>query len=103
MNKGIRRSDRVYVRIPVLIRGIDMSGATFSEKGAIIAVSKHGAAVELKRLVDVGMAITIDTSQALCFEATVVWIGSTLSRTEGQVGIECHGLADSLGFYFPSV
>lgn len=102
MTKGIRRSDRVHVRIPILIRGIDTDGLTFSEKGAIITVSKHGAAIELGRPLSVGTPITIHTAHSLEFEAVVVWIGTASSKTIGQAGIECAGLADSLGFHFPS-
>ncbi|MBI1748028.1 MAG: PilZ domain-containing protein [Acidobacteria bacterium] len=102
MKKGLRRSERVYVRIPILIRGIDGNGLTFSEKASILALSKHGAAVEFNRLLDLGMGLTIDTANAKRFEATVVWVGNAMSKTTGQVGIECNGLSDSLGFHFPS-
>lgn len=97
----MRRSDRVFVRIPVLVRGIDDTGATFAEKVSIVAISKHGAAIELPRPMEIGMGVTIDTAQSLRFEATIVWIGSVASKTAGQVGVECSGLADSLGFHFP--
>ncbi len=101
MRKGIRRSDRVYVRIPILIRGIDNDGTTFSEKGVITALSKHGAAVELPRTLQIGIGVTIDTAQSHRFEATVIWIGSVMSKTAGQFGVDCSGLADALGFHFP--
>lgn len=87
--------------MPVLIRGIDLNGHTFSEKAAILAVSKHGAAIELGRPLRVGMPLTIDTAQSLHFNATIVWVGTTANKTAGQVGVECNGLAASLGFHFP--
>src|SRR5713101_7993118 len=101
MKKGIRRSDRVYVRIPVLIRGVDANGMSYAEKGSIVALSMHGAAVEIGRPLDMGMAVTMDTAQSLRFEAVVVWIGNDMSKTGGQYGVECMGLSDSLGFHFP--
>jgi hypothetical protein len=31
----------------------------------------------------------------------VVWVGGAASRSEGQVGVQCRGLAQALGFQFP--
>ena len=85
----------------MLVRGVDSNGETFAEKGSIVAISKHGAAIELNRSMETGMTVTLDTAQSLRFEATVVWVGSAATKTIGQIGVECAGLADSLGFHFP--
>ena len=35
------------------------------------------------------------------FKGNVVWVGSEASKSEGQAGVQCRGLAQSLGFQFP--
>jgi hypothetical protein len=101
MKKGIRRSDRVYVRITVTLNGKDSKGNPFEEKSTIIALSRHGACIETNLPLHEGSILTIDTPQGMRFEASIIWVGNEAAKTAGQVGIECTGLADALGFHFP--
>ena len=50
---------------------------------------------------DVGTKLVLETPGGREFTSSVVWVGDGSSRSDGQVGIQCRGLAQSLGFQFP--
>jgi hypothetical protein len=47
------------------------------------------------------MKLLLETPSGREFKSNVVWVGTAASRSEGQVGVQCRGLAQSLGFQFP--
>jgi hypothetical protein len=49
----------------------------------------------------VGTRVWLETPGGREFSSSIVWVGDGLSRSDGQVGIQCRGLAQSLGFQFP--
>jgi len=97
----LRKSARVSVEVPVRVRGARTNGPAFDERTSIITLSKHGACLVTGMAVDVGMKLLLETVHGLEFKSNVVWVGSEASRSEGQVGVQCRGLAQSLGFQFP--
>ena len=51
--------------------------------------------------VDGGAKLLLETPNGREFKSAIVWVGDGPSRSDGQVGIQCRGLAQSLGFQFP--
>ena len=97
----VRKSARVAVTVPVRVRGARTNGPGFDEQAKIVTLSKHGACLVASHAVDVGMKLVVETKAGRAFRGSVVWVGTAASRSEGQVGLSCRGLAQSLGFQFP--
>jgi hypothetical protein len=97
----VRKSARVWVQVPVRVRGTRADGPAFDERTRIVTLSKHGACLVSGYAVDVGTKLLIETPRGREFKGNVVWVGSAASRSEGQVGVQCRGLAQELGFQFP--
>jgi PilZ domain-containing protein len=47
----LRRSERVFIRIPVEVRGKNDAGKLFSEQTATVVINRHGARISLKAAV----------------------------------------------------
>jgi hypothetical protein len=97
----LRKSARVFVEVPIRVRGAGASGAAFDERTSIVTLSKHGACLVCGQVREVGTKLLIETARGLEFKSNVVWVGNEASRSAGQVGVQCRGLAQSLGFQFP--
>ncbi len=97
----VRKSARVSVQVPVRVRGTCADGPAFDEHTHINTLSKHGACLESGYAVDVGSKLLIEIPRGREFKGNVVWVGSAASHSERQVGIQCRGLAQALGFQFP--
>jgi len=97
----LRKSARVFVEVPIRLRGARTHGPAFDEQTSIITLSKHGACVRSGYALDVGMKLLLETPRGSEFKGSVVWVGSDASNCGGQVGVQCRGLAQSLGFQFP--
>jgi len=97
----LRKSSRVAVKVPVRVRAMQPDGAELEETTQIITLSKHGACVLLSSRMDVGAKLLVETPSGREFRSSVVWVGREPSRAEAQIGIQCRGLAQSLGFRFP--
>jgi hypothetical protein len=97
----LRKSARVFVEVPIRVRGAHTNGPAFDERTSIVSLSKHGACLVAKTSLDVGMKLLLETVRGAVFKSNVVWVGSEATRSEGQVGVQCRGLAQSLGFQFP--
>ncbi len=96
-----RKSSRVAINVPVRVRALLPDGAEREEATRIITLSRHGACVLLSSRMDIGAKLLVETPAGREFQSTVVWVGDDPSRVESQVGIQCRGLALSLGFQFP--
>lgn len=95
----VRRSSRVNVSIPVTLRTVGKNGT--EQQATIIMLSKYGACVLANVNSEVGNIVFIRTPKGLEFKASVAWVGNELSKTRGQIGVKCRGLAQALGFNFP--
>lgn len=97
----VRKSARVSVQVPVRVRGTHGDGPAFEEATRIVTLSKHGACLESSHVLHVGAQLLIATPRGREFKGNVVWVGSEASRSLGQIGVQCRGLAQELGFQFP--
>ena len=97
----LRKSSRVAINLPVRVRAMRADGAPLDEKSQLSTLSKHGACLLLSGHMDVGAKLVLETPSGREFKSAVVWVGDGPSRSDGQVGIQCRGLAQSLGFQFP--
>jgi PilZ domain len=97
----LRKSARVAVTVPVRVRASPPNGVDIDERTSIITLSKHGACLLTSQPVDIGMKLFLETPNGRAFKSSIVWVGDGMSRSEGQVGVQCRGLAQSLGFQFP--
>jgi c-di-GMP-binding flagellar brake protein YcgR len=97
----LRKSARVSITVPIKLRAAQPDGAPFDEATSIITLSKHGACLLTSHPVPLGGKLYLETPSGREFKGSVVWVGDYRSRSEGQVGIQCRGLAQSLGFRFP--
>jgi hypothetical protein len=97
----LRKSARVFVRVPIRVRGVHPDGPAFDERTSIVTLSKHGACLVSRTSLDVGMKLLLETVRGLEFRSNVVWVGTGAGHGMGQVGVQCRGLAQALGFQFP--
>jgi hypothetical protein len=97
----LRKSARVFVELPIRVRGARAGAPPFEEHTNIITLSKHGACLVSAVSVDLGMKLLLETVHGREFRSNVVWVGSEATKSEGHVGVQCRGLAQSLGFQFP--
>jgi hypothetical protein len=96
----LRKSARVTVELPIRVRGSRADGDVFDEATRVVTLSKHGACLVSTNLA-VGARLRLVTARGREFLGNVVWVGSPASSSAGQVGVQCRGLAQSLGFQFP--
>jgi hypothetical protein len=96
----LRKSSRVSIDVPVRVRARLADGGELEEATRIVTLSKHGACVLVSRPMVVGSRLLVETSGGHEFRTSVVWVGVDSSRGS-QVGVQCRGLAQSLGFSFP--
>lgn len=88
VDKGRRRSLRVLLSVPVIIRGANPDGAAFSEETKTLVVNAHGALIHIRAEVKANQQITMtykgtgDTQ-----ECRVVYVGPTQAG-KAQAGIE---------------
>jgi hypothetical protein len=97
----LRRSARVLVHIPVKVGSANGHSVTLDEAAAIVKLSKNGGCISTTHNVGVGEKLRLLTSSGREFLAGIVWVGDQSTKTGGQVGIQCRGLAQALGFQFP--
>ena len=97
----LRKSSRVAINVPVRVRALRPDGAEREEATRIITLSKHGACVLLSSRMEIGAKLLLETTGGREFQSSVVWVGDDPGHRESQVGIQCRGLAQFLGFQFP--
>jgi len=69
-----RRSTRVLLRVPIVIRGLDSDGQDFEAQAETIVVSKHGARIRAGRPLPLGSEIIVAIPKTSREErAKVVW------------------------------
>jgi hypothetical protein len=97
----LRKSARVTVQLPIRVKGARADGDAFDETTRVVTLSKHGACLVSTYNLAVGTRLRLVTARGREFLGNVVWVGSVASGSAGQVGVQCRGLAQSLGFQFP--
>jgi PilZ domain-containing protein len=98
----LRRSARVLVHIPVKVGAVNGAPAVeMDDEAAIVKLSKNGGCISTRHRVGVGEKLRLFTNSGREFVAGIVWVGDSSTKTDGQVGIQCRGLAQALGFQFP--
>ena len=98
-----RRSKRVNLAIPIVLRGTDSSGNEFQESTRTTTVSKHGARIKTTQDLALGTLVTIENrSLGLSADATVVRIGKRWSPGEAvEIGVQLTKAGNVWGIIFP--
>lgn len=85
--RDARRSKRVYIAIPVIVKG-QLGTETFEERASTESVNAHGCMIRLAKVVNRGQTLTLTNIKSEeAVECRVVYIG----QSEGgriQAGIE---------------
>lgn len=104
MTNEKRRSPRIMFSIPISLRGVDESGKPFETTGRTVALNRHGARVQVSRLLKPGQTVRVinRTTEA---EAEFRVIGPVAPPVDqvGEWGIEClHDVGKNIwNIYFP--
>lgn len=83
-----RRTDRISINLPIQVSGLDANGKGFSDHTRTLVVSRHGAAILLKRVLVPEQELKLHCT-ATRKETHVRVVSQTGSSTEGyQYGVE---------------
>jgi len=98
-----RRSKRVNLAIPIILRGTDDSGNEFQESTRTTVVSKHGAKIRTSQTLGLGATVTIENrSLGLAANATVVSVSKRQSPTDqAEIGVQLTQAGNVWGIIFP--
>lgn len=106
MNGSLRRrSERLLITIPIRVEGTGQDGRVFADTTRTLAVNRHGARIQLARLLNPGETIRISNLVANQ-QAEFRVVGPTQPPTEkgGEWGVEClEGNRNIWGIEFPSL
>ena len=84
-----RRSSRLFVQVPAVIRGTDVAGRTFFDRGEAVAIDQFGARVRTRFRLMAGAEIYVglptERDEKLM---RVVWCGDPEGFYEGMIGVE---------------
>jgi hypothetical protein len=83
-----RRSQRVFLSIPVAVEGTTPQGEKFVEETATLAVNAHGGLVTLSHAVDVKQPINLIHRSTGKQQACRVAYSGTVQRGKTEVGLE---------------
>lgn len=83
-----RRSQRVFLSIPVAVEGKTPQGENFREETATLAVNAHGGLVSLAHAVDVKQPLTLIHRATGKQQACHVAYSGTIQRGKTEVGLE---------------
>lgn len=86
--RNVRRSERIFLAVPIRILGEAGNGQKFSEDGETVAVSRHGATISVGRRLQAAQNITI-MRIALVSNQAVARVTREISGLSGNVyGVE---------------
>jgi hypothetical protein len=90
MEQGQRRSHRILLSIPLVLRGMDEDGTPFEAAGRTVALNQHGARIQVKHRLRPGQVIGV-TNHSSGAEADFRVVGPLAPPTNqmGEWGIEC--------------
>lgn len=84
-----RRSERVPVRIPVVLKGTDLSGRDFFDRTEVVSADGHGARLRTRFALKVGSDVEVQLpSEKTSKRLHVVWRGEAGTLYEGMIGVE---------------
>ena len=84
-----RRSRRLPVQMPVVLRGTDAAGRDFFDRTEVVSIDERGARVRTRFLLNPGAVISVQLQTEEEAKAMrVVWRGEAGSFYEGMVGME---------------
>jgi len=89
----MRRSDRIYLRLPIEVSGTDCNNFAFADRTETLVISAHGALILLKR------ALVPEQELTVRFPATRKEAGS---RVVGQIGETPEGVCYGVEFLDPN-
>lgn len=83
-----RRSSRVFTRIPVRVKGVNVTSRKFSETSQTIVVNAHGGLIYLNETVEMGaQVLLINPASDEEQECRIVYLGDTSEKGQ-RVGVE---------------
>ena len=84
-----RRSSRLFIQVPAVLRGTDASGRSFFDRGEAVAIDQFGARVRtrfrLKPGAEIRVGLPTERDEKLM---RVVWCGDPEGFYEGLIGVE---------------
>jgi hypothetical protein len=80
--KDVRRTDRVYFNLPILVMGADVTGQNFEVQARTVSINRYGATIVLPQKLAPGQQITIRNLSTR---------RETKVRVVGQIGGQPHG------------
>ncbi len=83
-----RRSQRVFLSIPVVVEGHTLKGEKFSEETTTLAVSAHGGLVTLSNAVDARQTVMVIHRASGQQQSCHVAYSGTIRRGKTEVGLE---------------
>lgn len=83
-----RRSQRVFLSIPVVVEGRTLKGEKFSEETTTLAVSAHGGLVTLAHAVDAKQKVAVIHRASGQRQDCRVAYSGTIQRGKTEVGLE---------------
>lgn len=98
-----RRSDRLWLTVPLNLEGVDADGKTVEHKGRATSLSRHGARIQYPLPLKIGQTIRVK-SPVTQHEAEfrVVELISPPGDKDGEYGVECLGDNENFwGIEFP--
>lgn len=98
-----RRSERVLLKIPIKVLGVDAEGKPFSEKTFTLVINRHGARIAVRNPLRPNDRITVTNlyNNLTCPFRVVVRTGKSLGEGP-EWGVEClEPDANIWGIYFP--
>lgn len=103
-HKFARHSDRVYLQIPVEVRGQTEGGAQFSERTLTLAINRNGARISLTHPLQPGQLIQLTNLQTdVRCAFRVVGCMEKIHGETSEWGVEClHPELDFWRIHFPS-
>jgi hypothetical protein len=90
--------------MPIQVEGVDRNGEKFSEATRTLLVNRHGARIELKRMVAAGAQVVITTAMGhRSCKFRIVGPTQPVSGEVGEWGVEClESNSDLWGIGFPT-
>lgn len=102
VRRQFRRSKRLGLSFPVIVRGNNVFGDAFDETTEVVSVNAHGALLVLAANVQKGQTVLVENRRTRKQEeCRVAYVGSA-QQGKSRVGIEfVNGPGDFWGIYFP--
>jgi len=88
-NPERRRSERLAVQVPVVVRGIDATGREFFDRARLVSIDQHGARLRSRLALALGTEVEVQLlPEEEARHLRVIWRGEPGSLLDGIVGLE---------------